>query len=58
MSGFADLAAIMSAVNGGAVYRFYAKPWNNQQLRRTIREAFQLAKMPTVPERGQVDVRD
>jgi diguanylate cyclase (GGDEF)-like protein len=29
LSGFADLAAIMSAVNGGAVYRFYTKPWNN-----------------------------
>jgi DNA-binding NtrC family response regulator len=46
LSGHADLESIMSAVNGGAVYRFYTKPWNNQQLRRTIQEAFALATMP------------
>jgi FixJ family two-component response regulator len=30
----------MEAVNRGAVYRFYTKPWDNRVLRENIRSAF------------------
>ncbi len=40
LSGYADLESIMAAVNCGAVYRFYTKPWNNAVLRENVREAF------------------
>ena len=40
LSGYADLESIMGAINSGAIYRFYTKPWDNKGLRENIREAF------------------
>jgi diguanylate cyclase (GGDEF)-like protein/PAS domain S-box-containing protein len=40
LSGQADLASMMDAVNRGAIYRYYAKPWDNALLREQVREAF------------------
>lgn len=40
LSGYTDLESIMDAVNRGAIYRFYTKPWDNKVLRDNIREAF------------------
>lgn len=39
LSGFADTAAIVSAINEGQVYRFVAKPWSDDDLKHTIRQA-------------------
>lgn len=40
LSGQADLAAVTSALNGGALYKFLSKPWDDDQLREQIRDAF------------------
>ncbi|MES2900640.1 MAG: EAL domain-containing protein [Pseudomonadota bacterium] len=40
LAGTTDLEAIMGAVNRGAIYRFYTKPWDNTELRADLREAF------------------
>ncbi|MEC5161327.1 EAL domain-containing protein [Janthinobacterium sp. CG_S6] len=40
LSGYADLESIKEAINCGAIYRFYTKPWDNKDLRENIREAF------------------
>jgi FixJ family two-component response regulator len=40
LSGYAELDTVMEAVNRGAVYRFYTKPWDNRVLRENIRSAF------------------
>lgn len=40
LSGFADLSAVMSALNDGAVYKFLVKPWNNEELQAQLEEAF------------------
>ena len=40
LSGYTDLESIMAAINRGAIYRFYTKPWDNLQLRNNIQEAF------------------
>jgi diguanylate cyclase (GGDEF)-like protein/PAS domain S-box-containing protein len=40
LSGYTDLESIIDAINRGAIYRFHTKPWDNQVLRDTIREAF------------------
>ena len=40
LSGYTDLASIMKAVNKGAIYRFYTKPWESNVLRADLREAF------------------
>jgi len=41
-SGFADLASVTSAINDGAIYKFLTKPWNNNQLKQNIAEAFKI----------------
>jgi type II secretory ATPase GspE/PulE/Tfp pilus assembly ATPase PilB-like protein/FixJ family two-component response regulator len=36
LTGFADVNAIMGAINDGAVYKFITKPWNDDDLRLTV----------------------
>jgi diguanylate cyclase (GGDEF)-like protein/PAS domain S-box-containing protein len=40
LSGYADLDTVVSSVNEGALYKFLGKPWDDDQLREHIREAF------------------
>lgn len=40
LSGYTDLQFITDAINEGAIYKFLTKPWDDQQLREQIREAF------------------
>lgn len=40
LSGYADLESIIDAINRGAIYRFYKKPWDGDVLRESIRSAF------------------
>ncbi|TFW26507.1 EAL domain-containing protein, partial [Massilia arenosa] len=42
LSAYADLAPIISAINQGAIDRFYTKPWKGAALRENIREGFRL----------------
>jgi two-component system NtrC family sensor kinase len=41
LSGYADTAAIVSAINDGQVYRFIPKPWDEDDLRMTIAAAIE-----------------
>lgn len=36
LTGYADVQAVMGAVNEGAVYKFITKPWNDDDLRLTV----------------------
>lgn len=40
LSGYTDLAAVTEAINRGAIYKFLIKPWNDEDLRLQIRDAF------------------
>ncbi|MDC0663771.1 EAL domain-containing protein [Marinobacter sp. SS21] len=40
LSGFTDLESVTDAINEGAIYKFLTKPWEDDQLRQNIREAF------------------
>jgi len=40
LSGYTDLASITDAINRGAVYKFLTKPWEGDELRRVVRDAF------------------
>jgi len=40
LSGQADMASVIDAINDGAVYKFLTKPWDDEKLRERIREAF------------------
>ena len=39
LTGYADLASIVGSINDGEIYRFVAKPWDNNELRSIVREA-------------------
>jgi len=42
ISGFADLAAIISAINEGQISKFIPKPWNDDDLKAAISDAIKL----------------
>lgn len=41
LSGYTDLNSVIDAINRGAVYRFFTKPWDDQFLRDQLRDAFE-----------------
>jgi diguanylate cyclase (GGDEF)-like protein len=40
LSGFTELQTVTDAVNAGAIYKFLTKPWDDEQLRAHVQEAF------------------
>lgn len=41
LSGYTELKSITDAINRGAIYKFFTKPWDKHLLRANIEEAFQ-----------------
>jgi two-component system NtrC family sensor kinase len=41
LSGYADAAAIVAAINEGHIYKFIPKPWNDDELRVTIQNCLE-----------------
>jgi DNA-binding NtrC family response regulator len=39
LTGHADLKSVLDAVDQGEVYRFLLKPWDDEELKMTIRQA-------------------
>lgn len=40
LSGYTELESVTRAINEGAIYKFLTKPWDDDQLREHIHEAF------------------
>ncbi|MFH1019543.1 MAG: response regulator, partial [Pseudomonadota bacterium] len=51
LSGYADLETVVQAVNEGGLYKFLGKPWNDDQLRDHIRDAFLYQQAVVSPKR-------
>eukprot|EP01034_Spumella_vulgaris_P037353 gene37353-46089_t len=47
LSGYADLDSVIDAINRGAVYRYFTKPWDDEQLRECVQEAFRHQQLLT-----------
>lgn len=47
LSGYTDLATVTEAINGGQIYRFLTKPWDDDKLREHIRQAFMAHESPS-----------
>jgi eukaryotic-like serine/threonine-protein kinase len=43
LTGYTDLAALVGSINEGEIFRFVRKPWDNDELRRTLAEAVKMA---------------
>lgn len=41
LSGYADTAAVVAAINDGKIYKFIPKPWNDDELRMTVAKALE-----------------
>lgn len=41
LSGYTELGSVTDAINKGAIYKYLTKPWDDDQLRANIKEAFQ-----------------
>lgn len=40
LSGYTDLRSVTEAINKGAIYKFMTKPWQDDELRAEIKQAF------------------
>jgi response regulator RpfG family c-di-GMP phosphodiesterase len=40
LSGFADVTSILESINRGEVFRYLAKPWNDDELKTMLRQCF------------------
>lgn len=47
LSGFTDLKVVTEAVNRGSVFKFLTKPWDDEQLRDQVRDAFRRHRSDT-----------
>lgn len=45
LSGYTEFQSITDAINEGAIYKFLTKPWDDEQLRLNIQEAFRLKEL-------------
>lgn len=45
LSGYTELNSVTDAINRGAVYKFFTKPWEDDLLRANVEEAFQRYEM-------------
>lgn len=41
LTGYADMGAVVDAVNKGKIFHYLAKPWNEEELDMTITRAFE-----------------
>src|ERR1043166_1102971 len=51
LTGYSDLAAIVGSINDGEVFRFIHKPWDNDDIRKTIQDAVEVALKLEASER-------
>jgi adenylate cyclase len=45
LTGQADLEAVEHAVNSGEIYRFFLKPWKDEELRQAVKQAAEYHKL-------------
>ena len=44
LTGYADMTAVIDAVNKGKIFHYLSKPWNEEELDMTITRAFEVYK--------------
>lgn len=57
LSGYTELQSITDAINEGAIYKFFTKPWNDAQLQLQVEEAFVAYEMVADKQRLQGELQ-
>jgi len=57
LTGYADMNAVVDAVNKGKIFHYLSKPWNEEELDMTITKAYEVyrKKMELIEEKAQVE---
>lgn len=42
LTGYSDISAVIDSINKGQVYKYITKPWNEDELKITIENAFEV----------------
>lgn len=45
LTGYADINAVIDAINKGRVYKYFSKPWNEDELKLYIQKGFELYRL-------------
>lgn len=51
LTGFADINAVIDAINKGEVYRYLTKPWDADSVRNSIKQAYEVFTLRKENER-------
>src|SRR5436305_1180504 len=57
LTGYTDIGALVEAINCGQVYKYFTKPWNNDQLRLTVERALEHYETTTRTGTGRATPR-
>lgn len=57
LSGFTELQSVTDAINEGAVYRFLTKPWDDEQLREHVQQAFAYKELQEENQQLNIKIR-
>jgi response regulator RpfG family c-di-GMP phosphodiesterase len=45
LTGYTDIQALVDAVNKGQIYRYMTKPWNEEELKMFVRQAYEVHEL-------------
>jgi response regulator RpfG family c-di-GMP phosphodiesterase len=45
LTGYTDIEALIAAVNKGQIYRYMTKPWNEEELKMFVQQAFEVHQL-------------
>ncbi|MFZ6674672.1 EAL domain-containing protein [Undibacterium sp. Xuan67W] len=57
LSGYSELQYITDAINEGSIYKFLTKPWDDEQIRKNIGDAFQFKEILNENRRLNVEIQ-
>ncbi|MGZ5789725.1 MAG: EAL domain-containing protein, partial [Burkholderiaceae bacterium] len=57
LSGYTELQSVTDAVNEGAIYKFFTKPWDDEKLRAHIADAFRQKQLTDENQRLSLEIQ-
>ncbi|NSL55158.1 MULTISPECIES: HD domain-containing phosphohydrolase [Uliginosibacterium] len=51
LTGYAEVSSAIAAINEGGIYRYIAKPWNDEELLKTLQQALELRGLQAEKQR-------